>query len=55
MKKKKILWSGVSLLIVAVLAIMAFVRGRRPAAPPCGSIRRVGGLVHRGVCPAISA
>lgn len=27
MKKKKTLWSGVSLLIVAVLAIMAFVRG----------------------------
>lgn len=27
MKKKKSLWSGVSILIVAVLAITAFIRG----------------------------
>ena len=27
MKKKKSLWSGVSMLIVAVLAIVAFARG----------------------------
>ena len=28
MKKKKNLWSGVSMLIVAVLAVTAFIRGK---------------------------